>query len=159
MHGHGLELHLLHPIAVHFPIALLTAGFAAAILEAWRGKPAWLAEAASWLLWLGTASAWVAVGLGLLAERTAEHVPLAWEVLAHHEELAYWTAGSFTALSAWRAWLIFGRGKAGRSARALFLAAWAAAVGLLFYTAQHGGELVYTYGMGVAAEEEDHEGG
>ncbi len=157
MHGHGLELHLLHPMAVHFPIALLSAGLAAAVFEAWRGKPAWLAEAASWLLWLGTASAWAAVGLGRLAERTAEHVPLAWEMLAHHEELAYWTAGSFTVLSVWKAWQFYGRAKAGRAARVALLAGWAAAVGLLFYTAQHGGELVFTYGMGVASEEEEHD--
>lgn len=154
MHSHGLELHLLHPMAVHFPIALLTLGLAVCALDAWRGRPGWLAVAVSWLLWLGTASAWAAVGLGLLAERTAEHVPMAWETLAHHEELAYWTAGLFTALSAWRFWLHRREYRIPRLMRAGFLAAWMAAAGLLLYTAQHGGELVYGYGMGVAAEEE-----
>lgn len=154
MHAHGLELHLLHPMVVHFPIALLTLGLAASVLEAWRGRPAWLTEAASWLLWLGAASVWAAVGLGLLAERTAEHVPMAWEVLAHHEELAYWTGGIFSGLAVWRIWMHRRSYEVGRWIKVTFLAGWVLAVGVLMYTAQHGGQLVYEYGMGVSVEEE-----
>jgi uncharacterized membrane protein len=129
---------------VHFPIALLVAGAGAELAA--RLRPAArepLTAAASWALFLGAASAWVAVGLGLLAEETAAHVPPAWETLARHESLAYWTAGAFTALAAWR-W------RAPRRARGLFLAAWLAACALLAATAQQGGELVYRFGMGVA---------
>lgn len=134
--------YLLHPVAVHFPIALLTAGFVA---ELWSRRRAAAAEAASWLLWAGTASAWAALALGLLAEKTAPHVPPAWQTLHRHETLAYWTTGLFTALSLWR-WRL------GRRAQAAFLVVWIVACAALLATAREGGELVFTYGMGVANE-------
>lgn len=137
--------HLLHPPVVHFPIALLSVGLAGAIADALSGKRwAWLADAVAWLLWLGTAAAWAAGGFGLLAEKTAPHVPPAWETLAAHQTLAYWTIGSFTALSLWRR---FFRDRWPR----LFLLGWLAAAGLLMATGYHGGELVFTYNMGTTA--------
>ena len=128
-----MEAHLLHPAWVHFPIAFLLLGLA---LELGGRR-----EDARALLWLGSAALWVAVGLGLLAEKYAEHVPKAWKTLERHEELAYWTAGVFTALSLWR-W---------RSAekRPWFMAGWGLAAALLLNTAYHGGELVFAFGMGV----------
>lgn len=137
-----MQWHLLHPIAVHFPVALLITGLAAFLsFRAGKGPP-WLSQASSWLLWLGTLAAWAAMGLGLLAEKTAPHVPSAWEVLDHHETLAYWTVGLFSALSLWR-WRMPGRGEK------YFWIAWLAAVGVLIATAFHGGELVFHFGMGV----------
>lgn len=137
-----LPLHLLHPAAVHFPIALLSAGWVAGVLGRRREAAA---SAASWLLWAGTVSAWAALGLGLLAAKTAPHVPPAWETLNLHQTLAYWTVGLFTALSLWR-W------RRGRKAEVCFLAAWLAACGVLLATGYQGGELVFTHGMGVASE-------
>ena len=136
-----MKPYLLHPAAVHFPIALLSLGFAVGCLAARRKSPAWLDQAVSWLLWLGTASAWAAAGLGWLAEKTAPHAPPAWEILAEHQELAYWTLGAFTTLSLWRFWR--------PSHRAVFIGAWFAALALLLATAFHGGELVFKFGMGV----------
>jgi len=138
---------LLHPAVVHFPVALLLTGLAGAWADAWSKRWAWLADAVSWLLWLGTASAWAAMGLGLLAEKTAPHVPPAWETLATHETLAYWTVGFFTALSLWRR---FFKGRWPR----LFLLAWLAAASVLLATAYYGGELVFTHNMGTAASAE-----
>ena len=64
----AIRLWLLHPVAVHFPIALLSIGFLALLISfRWRDI-SWVAEAASWLLWVGTAAAWATLGLGLLAE-------------------------------------------------------------------------------------------
>lgn len=141
-------LYLLHPAAVHYPIALLTVGLAAAILDAVsRRRWNWLADAVSWLLWLGATSAWVAAGLGYLAANTAPHVPPAWETLADHQTLAYWTVGLFTLLSVWRAFLRERRPK-------LFLLAWLIAAGVLLATAYEGGELVFTHNMGTAASAE-----
>lgn len=135
-------LYLLHPVAVHFPIALLCAGWVAGV----RGRRTEAAaEAASWLLWAGTLWAWAALGLGLLAAKTAPHVPPAWETLNLHETLGWWTVGLFTALSLWR-W------RWGRKAEVYFLAAWLAACGVLLATGYQGGELVFKHGMGVATE-------
>lgn len=102
----------------------------------------WLSSAATGLLWLGTLAAWIAVGLGLLAEATAPHVPPAWEVLREHKLLGFWSAGMFSVLSLWR--LVcpqWGRG--------LFRIVWFIAVGVLVVTGFHGGELVFHFGMGV----------
>ncbi len=137
-----MELFHLHPVVVHFPIALLTLGLAAeaASLAGWRREK--LAEAASWLLWLGTLGLLAALGSGFLAEETAPHVPAAWEVLDEHETLAWITAGVFAALSLWR-------GFRGLRWRRAALAAWLAGAGLLAATGWHGGELVFRFGMGV----------
>ncbi len=142
------RLFHLHPAAVHFPIALLALGAAAAGLRLRRGAPDWLSKAESWLLWLGTLSAWAALGLGLLAEETAPHVPLAWEVLAEHEELAWWTCGVLSALSGLR----FYAGRTGRDSgkfRTAQILLWALGLGLLVATGMHGAELVYGFGVGV----------
>lgn len=135
-----LSLHHLHPAAVHFPIAFLIAGAAAAGLRQ--------AKAESWLLWLGTLTAWATLGLGLLAEKSAPHVPLAWEVLAEHEELGWWTCAVFTALSLLRLYAVRSGRDAGK-VRAAQAVLWLAGVGLLVATALHGAELVYGFGVGV----------
>ena len=138
-------LYLLHPVAVHFPIALLTTGLAAAVVDAAaRRRWSWVADAESWLLWLGTASAGVAAGLGYLAENTAPHVPPAWETLDRHETLAYWTVGLFATLSLWR---FFFKDRWPRA----FVLAWLIAAGVLLATGYQGGELVFTHNMGTAA--------
>jgi len=142
-----LKIYLLHPAFVHFPIALLLTGLAGACVAAWRKKTSWLADAVSWLLWLGTASAGIAAGLGFLAKRTAPHVPPAWETLATHETMAYWTVGIFTALSLWRRFFK-------DRWPALFLLAWLGAAAALSATAYYGGELVFTHNMGTAASVE-----
>lgn len=142
-----LKSYHLHPAAVHFPIALLIAGAAAAAARFSRRAPAWFPDAERWLLRLGTASAWVALALGWWAEKTAPHKPLAWEVLADHETLAWWTCGVFTVLVGFE---LFGR-RAGKKSRPLELALWATGLALLVATAMHGGELVYGFGMGSAA--------
>lgn len=141
------KLYLLHPVAVHFPIALLTLGLAAAWWAKLRGEPRWLEEAVPWLLWLGTLSAWTAMGLGLLAEETAPHVPTAWKTVDLHETMAFWTVGLFTGLSVWRYWF-------GKRAQWAFLALWLAASAVLLGTGYFGGELVFTHGMGTAASAE-----
>lgn len=143
-------LYHLHPAAVHFPIALLIAGAAAAGRRLRKAAPEWLSKAESWLLWLGTLSAWATLGLGLLAERTAPHVPLAWEVLAEHEELGWWTVSVFTALSLLRLYAVRKGPDAGKL-RAAQLLLWALGLGLLVATALHGAELVYGFGVGVKA--------
>jgi len=139
--------YLLHPAAVHFPLALLVTGLAGALAARLNERWAHLADAVSWLLWLGTASAWAVLALGYLAERTAPHVPPAWETLALHKTLAFWTVGAFTALSLWRAFYK-------EKGEWLFLALWAVAASLILATGFQGGELVFTYNMGTAASAE-----
>jgi len=107
---------------------------------------------ARWLLWLGTLSAWAALGLGLLAESTVPHVPAAWHMLHDHEAAAWWTVGFFTALSALRFW--FDRQKPNRKLELAFLAAWLMAASVIVRTAWLGGELVYSHNVGTKAGQE-----
>lgn len=146
------RLYRLHPVAVHFPIALLFAGLGLRLAQLRKGAASWQAEACSWALWLGTASAWAAFGLGLLAEETAPHVPAAWEALYDHELSAKWTLALFTALCVVR-WAERGKALPRRFAAAS-LALWLAACGVLARTAHLGGRVVYDFGMGVVLEGE-----
>lgn len=144
------ELFHLHPMAVHFPIAFLTVGLLLALWGLAERPSAWRAETVTRLLWLGTVSAWAALGLGLLAERSAPHVPKAWETLAGHESFAWWTCGLFTGLSLYQA--AARRFGWKRRVHAWLLAAgWSAAFVLLALTAREGGVLVFSHGVGVAA--------
>ena len=145
------ELYQLHPVSVHFPIALLILGFAVQALSQFlKGEnAAWLAKAAPWFLWIGTLSAIAALGLGLLAEKLAPHVPAAWETVEEHEELAYWTAGLFSALSICRIAIKTRWEGLEKKWKLAFLTCGAIALGVMIATAQHGGELVYKFGMGI----------
>lgn len=146
-----LKPYHLHPAAVHFPIALLATGLAVAGLRLRASSSETLARAESWLLELGTVSAWAALGLGLLAERTAPHVPPAWEVLADHKALAWWTVAVFSALAALRRFAVRTGRDSGRW-RAAQGILWVIGAALLAATARHGGELVYKFGMGVVLD-------
>ena len=151
-----MQIYHLHPAIVHVPIAYLAAAVVAQALSLARprrqggaGAEAALptgrcAMASAWLLPTGTIALWVAAALGLLAERTAPHVPPAWEVLHTHRTLGLWSAVVFTVLTAAQLLL------RGRLAR-VRLAVGIVALALLLGTAYRGGELVYVFGMGVAA--------
>lgn len=140
-----MQLYQWHPMAVHFPIVFLLAGGAVQIVGLATRRPG-LHRIAAWHLWIGALSLWAALGLGVLAERTAPHVPLAWEMLHEHRELGFWTAGLFSALALarllWRSRLLM-----------LQTAVWLIAAIVLVSTAWHGGELVYRFGMGVFSGE------
>lgn len=139
-----MQLFHLHPMIVHFPIAFLSSGLALQAATLRAPMSSWGRRAAAWILWIGTATLWAALAAGLLAARTAPHVPPAWETLAEHRALGFWTAGAFTLGSVLRRWL--------PERQRLLLFVWALAVGLLIATAWHGAELVYRHGMGVVTE-------
>ena len=134
----------LHPLVVHFPIALLLTGFGVHVLRHLREGHEWLAPAETWLLWLGTGSLLVSLALGLLAENAAPHVPAAWRVLRDHKSLAFWSGGLFVLLS------LVARFAPNRH-RSLFSVTWAVASGLLIVTAHHGAQLLFQFGMGVGS--------
>ncbi len=139
----GVPPYLLHPLLVHFPLALLILGFGARAAADLGWGPGWLRPCSSACLTGGTLLLWGVLALGLLAERTAPHVPDAWRVMLWHKRAAFATACVFTLASAAEA---FGRGRAG--SRKAVLALWALGCGLLAYTGHLGAALVYTYGVG-----------
>jgi uncharacterized membrane protein len=84
------EIPLLHPIAVHFPIVLLTIGTVAVLFWAARPSAFWYRCAALAYLAgsLGTIAAYFT---GEAAEDAAEDVPIVEEIVDLHEEMAIWT--------------------------------------------------------------------
>lgn len=168
----------LHPIIVHFPIALLilsvTFDFLGVFLRRWG-----LTDAATWLLVFGTPSA----GIALLSGWVSEHyvtVGTAGTILSLHKEVAVLTTALFSLLLFLRlVWLaprgfsLFARFTPLRStlssadqalrliapilyepplpvaAVVLYLALSVVAVGLLGLTGYLGGALVYDHGVGA----------
>ena len=89
----------LHPLAVHFPIALLTAAALAALVWMGWGAPFW--RRVTWLLSiLGMAGAFFAWFTGESMEEQAEGVPIVDELVELHEQMALYALIAATLSSA-----------------------------------------------------------
>ena len=140
----------IHPLVVHFPIALLLAAVAADLLGVVLGRRAALRDAATWLYCAGAGTAIAAYVTG---ENAADSMLLPAEVtplVDDHDNWAFRTTALFALLAGARVIL----------PRFITLTApawWGAlALGLvgtvmLYGTAERGGRLVYEHGLGVQA--------
>ncbi|HEX9592977.1 MAG TPA: DUF2231 domain-containing protein [bacterium] len=142
-----MPIHQIHPIVVHFPIALLLVGFLLDGLFLILARRAW-ADVTFILVVLGIAGAFAAGFTGEVAEHAIEPLaePTKAALKAHHE-----FAGLVN---------FFGTGMLAlrllvrlRPAKRLFLAAYLAiglgTCALLGVTARRGGVLVYDHGAGT----------
>lgn len=84
------EIPLLHPIAVHFPIALLFAGTVAVLLWAARPSAFWYRCAALTFM-VGSLATIAAYFTGEAAEDAAKDVPIVDEIVDLHEDMAIYT--------------------------------------------------------------------
>jgi uncharacterized membrane protein len=90
---------LIHPMLVHFPIALLFTGVFVRIAALWtKNKPifCFLLPASWMILILGVITAWSAVIAGEIAREIVESTLENLRVLDEHENHAYITASGFT---------------------------------------------------------------
>ena len=134
----------VHPLIVHFPIALLMAAFwldVAAVVfrsETWH-------RVSLWNLALGVLSAGAAVWAGLRAEDIAKHTFEIHEVMELHERL-----GIITLILGlmWLGWRVMRRDRLGPAARVASFALGAAMISTLAWGAHLGGRLVYEFGVG-----------
>ena len=94
-----MRLELIHPVLVHFPIALLSIGTLlrlAAFFTAKKPRLSFLLPAATLILLLGVISAWISIIFGEIAKDIVESTIKNISILREHEEHAYLTAYGFT---------------------------------------------------------------
>ena len=146
----------LHPLVVHFPIALLLVApvvLAVGIVMRERGRP-WLI-AALLLTALGTIAAWVAVSTGEAAGELAERTPEINAAIERHESLAELVRTLFTIITLLFAALLFGPGLLRRRvaprmetlALVVLLALFGVGALAVAHTGHEGGRLVHEFGV------------
>lgn len=135
----------IHPLLVHFPIALLTSFFALELSGYVLKKANWR-EAASLLLYLGTIGAMFTVMAGFEAAYTVEHNDTVHHIMLKHQYLGLSVMTLAMSLSFWR----LKRGvDLTNAAKYVFLLLSALMCGLLTLGADLGGLMVYQYGTAV----------
>ena len=139
-----------HPQVVHFAIALVFVGVAFRLLSLTRVPRVDLA--ATMLVVLGTVACFVAVYTGTAAHGPVERIPGVRQAVVEHEEWGERTRNIFVVVSLFElaALLLAYR----QHARAYTVSIAAAVAGLgglaaMYETAEHGGDLVYSYAGGV----------
>ncbi|HLZ34571.1 MAG TPA: DUF2231 domain-containing protein [Nitrospira sp.] len=138
-------MHPIHPMLVHFPIALLSASvFFDLLAQRWR--PEECRTAGLYTLVLGLAGALVSVVSGAMAEEAVEHSGVPKRVLEIHETLGFATFWLFTGLFGLRVTAWFGWTK---ERRLVSLALGLTGVAVLLVASYYGGSLVYEFGAGV----------
>ncbi|MBL8111635.1 MAG: hypothetical protein JNK60_02040 [Acidobacteria bacterium] len=153
----------MHPLIVHFPVALLLVvplflvlGGALELREARRGRPYLMAALV--LLVLGTVATFVAIETGEAAGKVTERSAALSAVLERHESLAETTRTVFTVLSVTLAAILLVprafRRELPRAATvgllAVFTLSYGAGAVLLANTAHNGGRLVHEMGSSPA---------
>ncbi len=134
----------VHPLVVHFPLALLPAA-ALFYLLAWLAGRESLGWTALWLLVLGTASGAIAAGTGLYGSEGVMVDPTVREqLLEPHETWMLSTLGLSAGLTLWA---VAGRPFPARG-RAVFMLLLLVLVGVMAHGADYGGRLVYDYNAG-----------
>lgn len=134
----------LHPMLVHFPIALIVFGFLAELASAYFKKEVCLTKVGFYLLLFGTLSALFAWLTG--AFFTSEMSGSAGEIKETHEFFAGITVGLLVVTSILRLFLQFRKNQDSRIKRLSFVLYALAAISVSV-TGFFGGNLVYNYMM------------
>jgi uncharacterized membrane protein len=147
----------LHPLVIHFPIALLFVAplfiLIGAVLRPRQARP--LFYSALVLMVLGTASIFVAIESGEAAAKLADRTPEINRILEHHEDLAENTRIAFSILTVAFAAVLFlpmvfkkELSRVASTAIPLaFLCFYIAGMARVANTADQGGRLVHQYGV------------
>jgi uncharacterized membrane protein len=137
--------HPLHPLTVHFPIALLFTSVFFDLLGILTGKKHF-SQTGWWLLIVGLVGGAVAAGFGMWTEEQVEATGVPEAAVDRHEAFALTTLAVFAALAVvrWRT-----RTRWSSRDRVTYLIVAMVGLLLLGITGFYGGELVYRYGAGV----------
>jgi len=138
------EFFNVHPMFVHFPVALFPTAFFLYVLGTLLGKKS-LLFAGRMSLYLALAGAAVALATGLQAEDSFPHNEVIHHLMATHEFIAWTLLATGSVLTLWSFWHVDQLPKGSW----LFLAVLAFAVYLVLQTADIGGRMVYLEGAAV----------
>lgn len=139
-----LPMESVHPLIVHFPIALLLTAVGLDLVALILTRPP-LHRVALWNLTLGTLGAGVAVWTGYRAADIAKHSFEIHQVMELHRKLGIATLILGSLVVIWRLWK---RDQLGSRVRLLILLVMLVMTGTLGYGAHLGGRLVYEFGAG-----------
>ena len=147
----------IHPIFVHFTVALLSTSMGFFLLGFIVSERTWnekILTVAYWNLWLGAAITVITVGTGLYEYYTVKHDDPSHSAMTDHRNWVFATAGFFWVLTLWSA----RNSRWKHPLKKSFITSIVIASVLLMTTGWKGGELVSRYGLGVmslpqAAEE------
>ena len=144
----------IHPLIVHFPIALLIAYFLLDVVGL-AVRSAGLRFAARWMLQLGALGAVAAAAAGWFAAERVPHGGAVHEIMEWHGRIGFTVAGLALALAVWR-FLVQERLSSMATAFQVLMSAILVA-GMVF-GADLGGLMVYGHGVGVRQLEQpgDH---
>ncbi|HXK55658.1 MAG TPA: DUF2231 domain-containing protein [Gammaproteobacteria bacterium] len=149
-----IDVAHIHPMLVHFPLALMPLAVVAQLITVSRGRSLFtrscLANAGILLLALAAAGALAAAVFGDLALDKAVDAGVALSQMEEHEELGMLSAWVLAGLIAVEGWFYYRKVEA----RLVSIAALLAGSGMLVMlltTAWFGGNLVYGLGVNVAA--------
>jgi uncharacterized membrane protein len=141
----------IHPLIVHFPIAILFAAVFVdllALVLRWRGNRG---HFATYLFAFGAIAAFITYLTGKNAGDSVNIPALANHTLNEHSDLALWTVLFFGIYALVRLILLLRNVQLGAKLSLPLFLIGAGGLYLLFETAEHGAELVFKYGVGVQA--------
>lgn len=144
----------IHPMVVHFPIALLTSFLIFELLSIIL-KSKSLKTGATWMLYAGTLGAAVAVLAGFRAAGAVGHDEVVHAIIKTHENLGLTVLLLSVVLSIWR---ILSGGRLKGTLRLIFLALAFLVVVVMSFGADLGGLMVYTHGVGIEGMEKPESG-
>lgn len=137
----------LHPLIVHFPIALFCTFFLLELVSVLRRSDR-IYHAASWTLFVGIVSAILAVILGRQAAQTVPHAGIVHSIIDQHESYAITAIIIALVLAAWRV-LAKEHLMTLSLPRFLHITLAVGMVLMIFLTADLGGLMVYKFGVGI----------
>lgn len=137
----------IHPLLVHFPIALLTLFFLIDFTASVAKKPEWR-QAASWFLYPGAIFAGLTMTAGLIAAASVMHGDDVHEIMETHKHFGISIFTLATLLSIWR---LTAMSALQGALNVVYLSFAGLLCVLLVFGADLGGLMVYKHGVAVEA--------
>jgi uncharacterized membrane protein len=139
----------LHPLVIHFPIALLITAAAVDLANLFFGRPAWEAGMAAYLYAAGATFALAAYVTGRDAADTVFVPGMAHGLMDDHRNWALLTTCYFAVFATIRLSMHFAKAGRSRRSRVLLIVLGLIGIAFLHQTAERGAQLVYEHGVGV----------